>query len=208
MKGPDKNLSGVSTLKKALLEWLGIGAVIGILYITGLHTEVLGTMQRAMLWSGFFDAGKAEITSGGAYLTETDYNFTITNPTGENVPLKNYKGDVLFINIWASWCPPCIAEMPTIENLYDEISPANDIRFLIISLDENKKKADNFMTRRAFNLPYYFRGSKLPEVFRSQSIPATYIVSKEGQIIYKKEGIADYSSSEFRDWLLEVSERS
>src|SRR5699024_9613883 len=53
--------SNSSYFKRTLLEWLGIAAVFGVLYATGLHTEVLGTMQRAMLWTGLFDAERTEI---------------------------------------------------------------------------------------------------------------------------------------------------
>lgn len=204
----DSTTRHISISKRIVLEWIGIGAVIGLLYITGLHTEVLGTVQRAMLWTGFFDAEKTEInTSGGPYLSEPDYHFTITSSDGEDSTLKDFKGNVIFINVWASWCPPCIAEMPTIEKLYTEVSPEKDVSFLIISLDEDKAKAKNFMMRKTFTLPFYFPASKLPEVFQSQSIPATYIVSKEGQIVYKKEGLADYSAPEFRDWLLDLSDK-
>jgi thiol-disulfide isomerase/thioredoxin len=197
-----------SGFKRFVLEWLGIGAVIALLYVTGLHTEVLGTMQRAMLWTGLFDAERTEIkTSDGPFLSEDDYNFSVINAEGQPISFKDLKGKVLFVNVWASWCPPCVAEMPTIETLYSAVSPNENIQFIMLSLDQEREKAVEFMESRKFTLPYHFPASPLPGIFRTPYLPTTYVVSKKGQVIYKKEGIADYSSPEFRDWLLELSRK-
>lgn len=195
-----------SGFKQTLMEWGGIAAVFAILYLTGLHTEVLGTMQRAVLWTGLLDAeGEHITTTDGPILSESSYNLTLSTPDGKQVRLADFKGQVLFINVWASWCPPCVAEMPTIETLYKNVSHNDDIQFLLISLDEDPRKATGFMERKEFSMPYYFPVSGLPQVFRSPYIPSTFVVSKGGKNVYKKEGIADYSSDDFKTWLLELS---
>ena len=202
-----KKGSKKSGFKRTLLEWGGIAAVIGILYVTGLHTVVLGTMQRAMLWTGLFDAEGQEVTTtDGPVLSESTYGLPMISPRGKEVELNDFKGKVLFVNVWASWCPPCVAEMPTIETLYNNVSDNEDIKFLLISLDEEPEKAVTFMKSRDLPMPYYFPTAGMPKVFQSPYIPSTYVVSKEGQIIFKKEGIADYSSDTFRDWLVEQAE--
>jgi thiol-disulfide isomerase/thioredoxin len=197
-----------SGLKRTILEWLGIGAVLLMLYATGWHTEVIGTMQRALLWTGLLDA-ETQIadTTDGAFLSEATYNLSLRTNSGDQFSLQDFEGKVLFINIWASWCPPCIAEMPTIETLYSEVADQQDIAFLLISVDEDQDKATAFMEGREFPMPYYFADTGLPSIFQSSYIPATYVISKEGQIVYKKEGIADYSSASFRNWMIELSER-
>lgn len=201
-----KKKSQKSGFKRTLMEWGGIAAVFAVLYFTGLHTEVLGTMQRAMLWTGLFDAEAQEVTTtDGPMLSENAYNMPLTTPQGDKVRLAEFKGKVLFVNVWASWCPPCVAEMPTIETLYNNVSNNQNIKFLLISLDEKQKAANDFMEGKELPMPYYFPTSGMPNVFQSPYIPSTYVVSKEGQIIYKQEGIADYSSDNFRDWLVERS---
>lgn len=195
------------TLKKSILEWVGFGAIIAILYFTGLHTEVLGTLQRGLLWTGLFDA-KTEIeTSDGPYLSGSDYGFTMIDNNKVRENLDEYRGKVLFVNVWASWCPPCVAEMPTIETLYSEVSENDNIRFLMISMDEEQENAIDFMERKKFSMPYHFPLTAMPGVFRSAYLPTTYVISKEGQVIYRKEGIADYSSAEFRNWLVDLSKK-
>lgn len=190
-------------LKRSLLEWLGIGAVVVIIYFTGLHTQVLGTMQRALLWTGLFDADVKVEATDGPVLTQKAYNLTLFKPIGEKIKLEKFKGKVLFINFWATWCPPCIAEMPTIETLYNKVSDNENIKFLLISQDPNPEKAVKFMKSNEYPMPYYFQASPVPAVLRSPYIPATFVISKEGEIIYEHGGLADYSSESFRKWLVE-----
>ena len=204
----DTSDNSKSGFKRTLLEWGAIAAVFAILYVTGLHTQVLGTMQRAMLWTGLFDAeGQHITTTEGPILSDTDFQFQLATPDGNQKSLREFKGDVLFVNVWASWCPPCVAEMPTIETLYDNVGDNDNIKFLLISLDEKQEKATSFMKNSNFSMPYYFPLSAMPTVFQSPYIPSTYVVSKEGQIIYKQEGIADYSSNSFRNWLIKQTNK-
>lgn len=192
--------------KRSLIEWGVIFAVGAILYATGWHTEVLGTMQRAMLWTGLFDADTSQIErTDGPILSDNDYHFAMNNIQGKTISLDDFRGDVVFVNVWASWCPPCVAEMPTIETLYENVSSEENIRFILLSMDEEQEKAVAFMKSKEFPMPYYFPASALPNEFRSQYLPTTYVVSKEGQIVYKKEGIADYSSPNFAQWMRELA---
>ncbi|SHF97179.1 Thiol-disulfide isomerase or thioredoxin [Fodinibius roseus] len=197
-----------SSWKRSLIEWGVILATGAILYATGLHTEVLGTMQRALLWTGLFDADTSEITTtDGPMLSDADYRFALETTEGQTVALDDYRGDVVFVNVWASWCPPCVAEMPTIKTLYDNVSSHENITFMLLSMDENKQKAVDFMKGKGFPMPYYFPASALPNEFRSPYLPTTYVLSKEGKVIYKKEGIADYSSPDFARWMIEMAEK-
>lgn len=197
-----------STWKRSVIEWTVIGSVAALLYFTGLHTEVIGTMQRAMLWTGLFDADTSELaTTDGPMLNSRDYGFEMATSDGKTVSLQDFKGDVIFVNLWASWCPPCVAEMPTIETLQKRLEGYKDIHLVLLSLDEKKQKAVEFMEGKEFSLPYYFPASPLPNKFRSQYLPTTYVISKSGKIVYKQEGIADYSSMNFAQWMKELSEK-
>lgn len=192
--------------KRNLIEWGVIGLVILVLYTTGLHTQVIGTMQRALLWTGLMDAKPTEVTDEGPFLSEQDYRFIMSTADDETLSLSDMHGSVIFVNVWASWCPPCIAEMPTIETLYTELGDHEGISFLLLSMDEDHERAVNFMENRGFTVPYQFPASPVPSAIRSTLLPTTYIISREGQVIYEKRGIADYSNPAFRDWLVELSE--
>lgn len=196
-----------STIKRHLVEWGVIGSIVALIYITGLHTEVLGTLQRAMLWTGFFNADPSKVeTTRGPRLAQDDYHFRMQTIKGQTISLGDFKGDVIFINLWASWCPPCVAEMPTIQTLKNNIGSRDDIHFLLISLDQEREKAVVFMKSKEFDIPYYFPASGIPSKLSSPYLPTTYVISKKGRIVYKKEGIADYSSPHFTQWLIELAD--
>lgn len=201
MKKKSKKIS----LKKSLLEWGAIFSVLAILYMTGLHVPVLGTLQRAMLWTGLFDAEGTEIsTQNGPFLKSNDYNFSLIDNDGDRLKLSDYEGKVLFINVWASWCPPCVAEMPTIETLYQSVSDQEDIEFIMLSMDQQPNDAVEFMEKRNFTMPYHFPASTIPVIINSPYLPTTYVINKEGQVVYMKEGIADYSNPSYKNWLIEL----
>ena len=96
--------------------------------------------------------------------------------------------------------------MPTIETLYTELGDHENIRFVMLSVDEERENAVEFMEGNGYTMPYQFPASAIPEVLQSSQIPTTYVISREGRIVYEKAGFADYSAPEFRDWLLELSE--
>lgn len=194
-----------SKTKKNLIEFGVIIGVIAFLYLTGLHVQVIGTMQRGLLWTGIMDAKPAEEITNGTSLSEQDYRFTMITNEDETLSLNDMRGSVIFVNVWASWCPPCIAEMPTIEKLYSELKGHENIRFILLSMDEDKDRAINFMESRRFETPYMFPTSRIPSALSSMVLPTTYVLSKEGQIIYEKQGIADYSTQAFRNWLVEMA---
>lgn len=201
-----------------MIEWGVIIAVMAILYATGLHTQVLGTMQRGLLLTGLFDAAPEVSETGdfgmdGPSFAPGDYSFSMMRDDGSRVSLEELRGDVLFVNVWASWCPPCVAEMPSIETLYAEVqqqqqaadTPQADIRFVLLSMDDDREKADDFMQGRSAGMPYYFPETRIPAILRGSVLPTTYVISADGQQVYRKEGLANYASEDFQNWLLELA---
>lgn len=109
------------------------------------------------------------------------------------VDFADLKGKVVFVNNWASWCPPCIAEMPSIAALKEKLK-GSDVEFVMVSFDENPAKATGFMTKRKYDFDVYFPGTEYP--FVTSSIPATYIIDKTGKTVSEHIGMADYSGDE------------
>lgn len=126
------------------------------------------------------------------------------DPEGKVVQLSDLKGKVVFINFWATWCPPCIAEMPSIEALYKKFEDNQDIVFLIVEIEANAEKAQQFMSSKNLSLPIYFPESEISEAYLSGSIPTTVIIDKTGAIASRNEGMADYSSQEVSDYISEL----
>ncbi|MGK7388960.1 MAG: TlpA family protein disulfide reductase [Candidatus Cyclobacteriaceae bacterium M2_1C_046] len=183
-------------MKKTIKEILILVAVLIVLNVTGLLGEVTGFLQRGLFYTGLLNANVEKLENA----KEADYNFTMTTLDGEQVSFTEFKGKVVFLNLWATWCGPCIAEMPGIQNLYDKVEK-DDIVFVMLSLDETTDKVQKFVDRKEFDFPVYMASHGVPDVFRTGSIPTTHIISPEGKIIYTKKGTANYNTEKFKEFL-------
>jgi thiol-disulfide isomerase/thioredoxin len=126
---------------------------------------------------------------------QMDYSGSVRALNGTEVQLSDFKGKPIYLNLWATWCQPCVAEMPSIENLYLSLKN-EEVVFLVVS-DENEETVQDFIENRQFTLPVYLSGEHLPEVFRPTGLPTTFIVDRSGTIVFKHVGAArwDHESS-------------
>jgi thiol-disulfide isomerase/thioredoxin len=184
--------------KREILEWVVFLGVIVILWATGLHTPVLGFIQGLVLKTGIMSPSLTTENPVNA-----DYNLKVTDRDGNLRSLKEFEGKVIFINIWATWCPPCIAEMPDINELYLEMKN-KDVVFLMLSMDDDFQKAISFIDKKEFGFPVYQLAGPMPAVFKSSAIPTTFVISPQGKIVVKKSGMAKYNSKKFREYLLQL----
>lgn len=176
--------------------WLSVAVT---LYLTGYHTEVIGGAQRLLLMSGIIKPDlEQEVT------TRADLDFDLVDLKGERTSVAAYRGKVIFINFWATWCPPCVAELPGIADLYRD-TPSDEIVFLLISSDERHEKLQVFIERKEYgDLPVYQvpgQNGRLPGMYRTGSIPSTFVIDKQGNIRMKREGMADFDNEAFRQFL-------
>ena len=188
--------------KRSFIEWGAIVAVILFLYVTGLHTQVIGTMQRGLLATGFIKPSIPELTKDFP-VANRDFYFADINDRVTS--LNEFEGEVVFMNIWATWCPPCIAEMPSIEALYNSLKDQDNVKFVLVSVDEDFDRAKEFMARRNFDLPIYHFRTKVPGTYESTVIPTTYVISKDGRLALEKRGLAKYDTPEFESFMLELA---
>ena len=188
-------------MKKEIKEWGIFAGIIAILYFTGLHTEVAAYAQRAVLATGLITP---EIEVDKEATGVIDYNFKIKSMDGEVVELSQFKDKVIFINLWATWCPPCRAEMPSIQSLYNKVKDKEDIVFVMLSLDRagDEGKINKFINKKSFDFPVYLPVTEVPEILRSPSIPTTFVVAKNGKIVSKKVGMAKYDTKSFENFLI------
>lgn len=170
-------------------------AVVGVLYATGWHAEVLGGIQRIFLYTGIIQP-----STEGKHYGKTDYNFTLIDVgTGTRLSGESLKGKTVLINLWATWCPPCVAEMPDLQALYENVG--KEVAFVMISQDDSPEKAKAFIERKGYTFPVYMLTANLPEVFATNSIPTTFVLDSEGNIRSKKVGMARYNTAKFRKFL-------
>ncbi|MBZ4188588.1 TlpA family protein disulfide reductase [Niabella beijingensis] len=127
-------------------------------------------------------------------------SFKMTDEQGRPVTLESLKGKKVVVNIWASWCPPCRAEMPSIQNLYKKLDKEK-VTFVLLSVDDNMEDAAAFKKGQQLKMPIFFPGEQLPLLFNVQAIPSTFIFNEKGELIKKMEGMEDYDTQEYVDLL-------
>lgn len=124
-------------------------------------------------------------------------SFAIQDMQGRKLNLQSLKGKKVFVNLWASWCPPCRREMPSIEKLSQAVD-ANKVAFVMISLDDQFEQAKQFVKTKKMQLPVYYPTENLPEMFRVPYIPATFIFDEKGELVKQVGGSDDYNTARYK----------
>lgn len=176
--------------------------VVVALQVTGLMGAASQATQWALLQTGLRDAD--DVTSASS--TPFDYNFTIKDLQGNRIPFDQFKGKVVFLNLWATWCGPCRAEMPGIQQLYEK-SDKEKVAFVMLSIDRDsdRSKVSDYISKRGFTFQAYMPSGYLTEQLQVPSIPTTFVISKEGLIVKKEVGSMEYNTPKFQRFLEELS---
>lgn len=122
-----------------------------------------------------------------------DYHWSLITDDGQSPNLKDYKGKVILINKWATWCPPCVAELPSLNRLYQQYN--DQVVFLFVAEDK-PEKVKMFLNKNDLSIPVVFEQSNAPRLLQSSTIPTTYIINKQGEIVVNKTGAADWNSGQ------------
>ena len=189
-------------VKKNLLEYGITGTIILTLFLTGLHTEVFGFVQRGVLKTGLMnpDLEAKSNPKEQAKKPKADFDMSLINSKGERVEMEEFRGKVIFFNMWATWCPPCVAEMPGINNMYNDVK-GEEVAFIMLSLDNEFQKAIDFNKRKGYDFEVYKLAGNLPQMYASQAIPTTYIIDADGNLALTHQGMGDYDTQEFKEFL-------
>jgi len=130
--------------------------------------------------------------------------FSFTDATGKSFFTADLKGKVVFINFWASWCPPCRAEMPSLENLYQKFKGDERVVFLFMNEDNDRNKAIEYLRKNQFTIPFFYAPGDVSNDIFSGTLPTTVVLDKEGKIVLKHQGMAGYNSDDFIKQLKEL----
>jgi thiol-disulfide isomerase/thioredoxin len=159
-------------------------AIIGLLFIpqTGMPIKVF--ISRLISFS------PSEISAEKRETLDT-YDWQLETLAGERVNLTSSEGKVILINFWATWCAPCVAEMPSLQDLYSEYQDKMDFYFVSM---ESPNRVRAFMEKKGYDFPVYIPMQQVPYAIESYSLPTTYVISKDGKIAVDKTGAANWNS--------------
>ena len=125
-------------------------------------------------------------------------DFTVADGT-TSVHLANYRGQVVLLNFWATWCGPCIVELPSLLQLHHD---EPNLAILAVSIDEDPDAYSHFIVRRHVDLTTVRDpGQTAAKLYRSEAWPETYVIDRQGVIRRKFIGAQDWSSPEVRAYL-------
>lgn len=181
--------------KEQIGNGIWILAIVLILFTPiGFHLRVWANKVIAMTMS-------ADVVDNDERITLEDYQWNLVGLDGKQIDFQSAKGKVAVVNVWATWCPPCVAELPSFADLYADYK--DKVVFAFVANDE-KDKVEVFLKKKGYTLPVYFQASAAPEELTSSSIPATYIISKSGKIVVDEKGAANWNSERIRTLLDEL----
>ena len=129
--------------------------------------------------------------------TLSTYQWQLKGLNVPNANFEDFKGKVVFVNFWATWCPPCRAEMPMIQKLYDTYK--NEVAFVFVT-QENWETVAGYFNKKGYQLPVYNSYSLAPQQFRAtNALPASYLIDKKGNIVIAKTGAANWNSTKIKN---------
>ena len=131
--------------------------------------------------------------------TLVDYDWVVQSLDGQDFKMADVKGKVVFLNFWATWCSPCVAEMPSIQRLHEKLK-GEGVLFVCIS-NEESSKVSGFAREKGFTFPIYTMHGAPPAVFKTRGIPATFILSPDGKIAFKQIGSAKWDDGKSIDFI-------
>ena len=104
----------------------------------------------------------------------------------------------------ASWCPPCRAEMPSLNELYLKLKDDKDLVFLFINEDDDMAKGKEYLEKSQFEIPFFSQPGNISNEIFSGTLPTTVILNKEGNIVLRHQGMAGYNTDTFIRQLKEI----
>jgi len=149
-------------------------------------------MKALRLKTGRYAMGLAALLIGMSAAADIDNSaapdFTLKSESGENLRLSEFRGEVVMINFWASWCGPCRQEMPLLDELYSQYKPMG-FTILGVNVEEDSSKAKQMLDESPVNFPVLFDNqSEVSKLYNVVAMPSTVLVDRDGNIRYLHQG--------------------
>jgi peroxiredoxin len=161
---------------------------------------LVGSFGLFSLYFIFFESKRLSPTVDyGTRVGEAAPDFSLPTLKGNFVKLSDYRGKVVFLNIWATWCPPCREEMPSMESLYQRLK-GREFEMLAVSIDrQGKEIVGPFVAKYGLTFPVLLDSeNKTYKLYGLTGIPETFIIDRNGAVIFKVIGPQDWMK---KDWL-------
>jgi thiol-disulfide isomerase/thioredoxin len=161
-----------------LLALILLAACTGMLFVKLVQRKITAHMRPPHLQS----------------TPETASDLMYRTLDGEVQHLSSTKGQVVFLDLWGTWCVQCVVEMPTVQKLYDHYRNDPQVKFLIISRMDSPSSVRSYAHRNRLDLPFYVtHDDDIPQSMHLNQFPSTFLYAKDGTLVSKHIGAADWS---------------
>ncbi|MCD8505706.1 MAG: redoxin domain-containing protein [Alkalibacterium thalassium] len=184
-------------LKKAIWAVLGLVLMFVVYdFVSGLNQEQqvreqAGIQVQYSLEELDSDSIDVTSTSGEEYglrSGNTAYDFQLEDMDGNTVQLSDFRGQKVFLNFWASWCPPCRVEMPHLQNFYEENDDVVVLGVNVVSSESNPANASAFIDELELTFPNLYGVEDVVNLYMVESLPTSYFIGTDGTVYERVVG--------------------
>ena len=168
-----------------------IFAIVVVIALVAIMFTPIGTFFKSKM------EDNSHLAGSDIELTESDYDIDLVGHNGaQNTNLIDFKksGEVVFLNFWGSWCPPCVAEMPSIQKLYE--AKGQKVKFVLIAIQDKRAIFNAFLQKNKYTMPVFEPNSPISNNMLPKVFPTTYILNKKGEIVLKETKTRDWNDKE------------
>lgn len=131
-------------------------------------------------------------------------DFTLKSRSGENLKLSEYRGDVVLLNFWASWCGPCRQEMPLLQDIYQKYKKLGFV-LLAVNVEEDSLKANDLLKDVSVTFPVlYDNTNKVSKLYKVVAMPTTVLIDRDGKMRYVHHGYLPGYENDYRNEIKEL----
>jgi thiol-disulfide isomerase/thioredoxin len=137
--------------------------------------------------------------SGSLQFLSAAPELPIFDRAGKKTDLVKGRGKISIVHFWATWCPPCVEEIPALSNFWDKYRSRDDVRLYAISVDKDWKTIEAFMKKNPSTIPlFHDPGATTAKRFGTTQYPETYIINEKGRVLFRVQGAVSWSDPEVR----------
>jgi thiol-disulfide isomerase/thioredoxin len=162
------------------------------------NDAVIPTMPRVIAES-FGRQFDKMVEVGG---NETMPNIPVLGPDGEKTTLESFRGKPLLVNLWATWCAPCIVELPSLHSFQEHYKGRIEVVGIALELGSSPEKIKDFLEKREIGdfAAYLDPDGSFAAGLSLRGIPTSYVIASDGRILYRLEGDADWTSPQTKEF--------
>jgi peroxiredoxin len=140
-----------------------------------------------------------ESPSGSLQFLSAAPELPVFDKAGKKTDLAKQKGKIFIVHFWATWCPPCVEEIPALSRFWDKYRTREDVELYAVSVDKDWKTIDDFMAKNPSTIPlFHDPGAATAKRFGTTQYPETYIINDKGRVLFRVQGAVDWSNADVR----------